>query len=1570
MDGRSLTLSFLETMDVSTFKVDQITLQTSASAVYANGASLTAHTLTETAPPKPSADGLSVSVHLTDTDMNILTVKGVGRSTAAAWIVVTNLMISDMAAQPVLAKENSANALAVSTLVLDATDPELVSFALSMNLGTLTLVFDESVKVGLCRPEKLIIQSTISSDQANTALPITPVSTVTTTDGPSVTIAIGANDLNALKARTDLAISKQTAFLAILSEFITDMQGNNVVVIPTNAAKDADTYERDQTAPELVHFDLSFPAKRLTLVFSETVLASTVAVNTISFQSQEVADGSTDSFTLDTSTVVVPNSNPPPNAVTIEIEISSADLDKIKAKRALAISDGSTWITLTSVIADMGLSTDANTVKAITTAKAKSVRLYTEDQTKPQLASFKLDLDSHVLTLNFDETVDAASVKITEISLHNARPPSLTTSYTFDDGTPSVVDSTTITVALKVGDTNALKRDTALATSTADTWLTLSTDAVSDAYGLKIDPITSLAAVQADEFEEDKHNPVLDTFDFNVATGVLTMSFSETVEANSITQTEFTLQNWPMATCAEATAGTSVPLDLTNCQAADGTMTGVDTAADQTACEAVQLQADANLQACTYTSPTQSRGLTVDGSTIQTLDSHVIQMTLSIADMNEIKRLDSLCSVTPVTPTIYPSDCYLVATAAAVDDMNGNPLVWKMLPVSIYTQDSVDPTVSSFSLDLAAGTMTMVFDETVDVSSLVVGELTLFADNTGTGASVTLGTQSSSVSPDGTLVVIDISESDLNAIKLAETLGVIDENSVFLSASVDTIIDMNGRKVNVVAFKKASSLTHDNVAPTLRSFEVNMNSRTVSLSFSETMRANTLEATEFTLQSAITNVNANTKRAIASGIKSTANANTLSFVFSETDANDIKIKTALCTNDVDCKLLMSSLAVKDMNGNAITPVTNGAAIALISAAEYTADATSPVLEQFDLDMDTLKPPVKLTMTFSETVLLSSLNLGGITLTDKLGASVPLTDGVKSQDASSPTIVKVELDAVDLASIRATESVGRTVALTNIVLSSTAITDHKNNAVEPIDSTTPELVVTTHTVDVTPPSITAFAIDFGLNTITLTFSEVVVQSTLIDTRIGVQSDQVAVTGTETFFLSGSTSITSPFAGVYVFAMKKVDVDALKANTALAAGAASTWLIVDANIGQDFAENKAYGVDASAALECLDYKYDEISPNLIEFEFDINDGVITLSFDEVVSASSVTAGGMVFASSLSNAAESSPALAGTASLVDGTSITLTLTLDSANEVRALTGLATSDQNTFLTVDASAFTDSNSNDATPVTIKVNAGTGFVADTTEPLAEKFKLDLTTGKMMVKYEQPVNGASVDPTTFTLQNAANGPTDTFSEYTLTAAGTTTSQLVDSWFTLTLSTNDLNEIKLRTLCDNVNQESSCFLRFGADSVIDATGLSIVSIADTTTNALPCIDYTEDVTDPKLITAGFRQLDLNNGEITFSFTEAMNRNSIVPSKISLVETPVSIPGATSQLLTGATVVSSRDNTELTFKLSTDVLDAVKSSLSLCTKISQCYIVMETGALYGAHFQTEIYTQGCHWIPRMFA
>ena len=80
-----------------------------------------------------------------------------------------------------------------------------------------------------------------------------------------------------------------------------------------------------------------------------------------------------------------------------------------------------------------------------------------------------------------------------------------------------------------------------------------------------------------------------------------------------------------------------------------------------------------------------------------------------------------------------------------------------------HTPDTTAPTLSSWTIDMDTGTATLTFSEAVDASTLAVGGITIQDAATAT-TSYTL-TDSSTASGDGTAIVIDLSATDLNALK-------------------------------------------------------------------------------------------------------------------------------------------------------------------------------------------------------------------------------------------------------------------------------------------------------------------------------------------------------------------------------------------------------------------------------------------------------------------------------------------------------------------------------------------------------------------------------------------------------------------------------------------------------------------------------------------------------------------------------------------------------------------------------------------------------------------------------------
>eukprot|EP00042_Codosiga_hollandica_P059491 m.918104 g.918104 ORF g.918104 m.918104 type:complete len:164 (+) comp60173_c0_seq1:3057-3548(+) len=104
-------------------------------------------------------------------------------------------------------------------------------------------------------------------------------------------------------------------------------------------------------------------------------------------------------------------------------------------------------------------------------------------------------------------------------------------------------------------------------------------------------------------------------------------------------------------------------------------------------------------------------------------------------------------------------------------------------------RDNIRPTLALFGLDMRTASLSLSFDEPVDVLSLKATELTLqaTADVSTSQASYTL-TGGSTSSSNGLVVVVDLSSQDFNAIKARRLAQ--GTSSTFLSLTAQAIADV------------------------------------------------------------------------------------------------------------------------------------------------------------------------------------------------------------------------------------------------------------------------------------------------------------------------------------------------------------------------------------------------------------------------------------------------------------------------------------------------------------------------------------------------------------------------------------------------------------------------------------------------------------------------------------------------------------------------------------------------------------------------------------------------------------
>ena len=227
------------------------------------------------------------------------------------------------------------------------------------------------------------------------------------------------------------------------------------------------------------------------------------------------------------------------------------------------------------------------------------------------------------------------------------------------------------------------------------------------------------------------------------------------------------------------------------------------------------------------------------------------------------------------------------------------------------------PGLVSYDLDLNEGLLLLTFSETVNATSLSTTGIT-FQDSMNTAFGTTLHTLTGgySVYGDNTTITIKLSDSDLNELKRLEPL-VTSQNTTYLSLSETVIQDMNRNILTAVPSNTARmviELIPDTTDPMIRSYTLDLNSGEITISFSETVDADTLKASEFTIHSSLNDSSPSYTFFQVSSTSYTNSSDGTSIVLqlSTDDLNAVKEDPLLATSQANTYLSFTSDAIADM----------------------------------------------------------------------------------------------------------------------------------------------------------------------------------------------------------------------------------------------------------------------------------------------------------------------------------------------------------------------------------------------------------------------------------------------------------------------------------------------------------------------------------------------------------------------------------------------------------------------------------------------------------------------------------
>jgi hypothetical protein len=286
---------------------------------------------------------------------------------------------------------------------VDSTGPSLVDLQTDMDSGQLRFSFDETIDRSTINITTVTLQATDGADTSiYYAHTLQHLGTVfnSSLDSTFVTVELDLIDLNLIKEKSELFVSKQTSFISYTDALIQDMSANRVQRIDQEHAHQSNKYYLDVQPPVLQKVDLDLEAETLTITFDEPVRMSTGDPTFLTLH-----NNNTEEYTLTTTEIETTIADE-----VVIIKLVEVDVKSIKELFSMGTDSLDTFLRAKAAfIRDMQMPPElANPLLAV---QAHPVRNYTRDSSTPTLIEFsQLDLNNGEITLSFSEPVDIETI--------------------------------------------------------------------------------------------------------------------------------------------------------------------------------------------------------------------------------------------------------------------------------------------------------------------------------------------------------------------------------------------------------------------------------------------------------------------------------------------------------------------------------------------------------------------------------------------------------------------------------------------------------------------------------------------------------------------------------------------------------------------------------------------------------------------------------------------------------------------------------------------------------------------------------------------------------------------------------------------------------------------------------------------------------------------------------------------------------------------------------------------------------------------------------------------------------
>ena len=489
----------------------------------------------------------------------------------------------------------------------------------------------------------------------------------------TISVSLGNYNLNGIKALVGLCRVPKDCFLSGYFPFVNDTRGNPVSLqlFSIYLGLMVSTYVPDTLPPTLLYWDFNFKAGQIQITFSETVYVAFFNYSGVIISSQ--ANLSQSQFSMrvtNSSSAITDWSTLPPNSDTVNVILSTTQLDYIKSRNVLLRTLNNSFLILDyDVVRDT--SNAMNRFQGINPSKGVQVRDIIYSTAAPECSSFKIDLTSQTIVLIFSEVMDITSIVLDQLLLQsNAVSNSYTDTLHLSASYVNVnntFDSNSIVLTLLPAAFNIIKASTYLAKNPTSTYVSFTSSFIKDIFGNRVIAISTSHALMASSYIADFVSPFLESWSINMGIDILYLTFSEPLEFQKLNLSKLILSS------QNSNSTTSV--------------------------------VSYSLGSDSYIASYQ-------------LNQATIQMGPSTA--NSIKAVPPLC--------IAREFCYLsvepgfgydtpTVTSSGFLQQNSFDSVF-FVTASSFVSDSIPPSLVSYTFNLNNGAMNLVFSETVNSLSL------------------------------------------------------------------------------------------------------------------------------------------------------------------------------------------------------------------------------------------------------------------------------------------------------------------------------------------------------------------------------------------------------------------------------------------------------------------------------------------------------------------------------------------------------------------------------------------------------------------------------------------------------------------------------------------------------------------------------------------------------------------------------------------------------------------------------------------------------------------------------------